>query len=130
MPREPVGPVDVCAPPATIPFCQKLKIEDVASLYWMDDLGLHISSSGSSTPLSSYPGTSTCSSYSPGTSRSAQNLGKAECLNCEDAWLALTVDSMTIREIQWEAMLGDNENASMTNTQTSQSPSKSTSHVR
>ncbi|GKB59416.1 hypothetical protein Tco_0915602 [Tanacetum coccineum] len=45
---------------------------------------LHISSSsGSSTPLSSYPGTSTRPSYSPGTSRSAQNLGKAECSNCK-----------------------------------------------
>ncbi|GKA96082.1 hypothetical protein Tco_0818177 [Tanacetum coccineum] len=51
---------------------------------WMDDLRLHISSSsGSSTPLSSYPGTSTRPSYSPGTSRSAQNLGKAECSNCK-----------------------------------------------
>ncbi|GKA68218.1 hypothetical protein Tco_0768135 [Tanacetum coccineum] len=50
----------------------------------MDDLRLHISSSsGSSTPLSSYSGTSTCPSYSPGTSRSAQNLGKAECSNCK-----------------------------------------------
>ncbi|GJX91189.1 hypothetical protein Tco_0344515 [Tanacetum coccineum] len=45
---------------------------------------LHISSSsGSSAPLSSYPGTSTRPSYSPGTSRSAQNLGKAECSNCK-----------------------------------------------
>ncbi|GJV46960.1 hypothetical protein Tco_1437172 [Tanacetum coccineum] len=35
------------------------------------------------TPLSSYPGTSTRPSYSPGTSRSAQNLGKAECSNCK-----------------------------------------------
>ncbi|GKE32057.1 hypothetical protein Tco_1451379 [Tanacetum coccineum] len=51
---------------------------------WMDDLRLHISSSsGSSTPLSSYPGTSTRPSYSPGTSRSAQNLRKAECSNCK-----------------------------------------------
>ncbi|GKE53949.1 hypothetical protein Tco_1489105 [Tanacetum coccineum] len=41
---------------------------------WMDDLRLHISSSsGSSTPPS----------YSPGSSRSAQNLGKAECSNCK-----------------------------------------------
>ncbi|GKG37662.1 hypothetical protein Tco_0456885, partial [Tanacetum coccineum] len=39
---------------------------------WMDDLRLHISSSS---------GTSTRPSYSPGTSRSAQNLGKAECSN-------------------------------------------------
>nr|GEZ96466.1 hypothetical protein [Tanacetum cinerariifolium] len=39
---------------------------------WMDDLRLHISSSsGSSTPPS----------FSPGSSRSAHNLGKAECSN-------------------------------------------------
>ncbi|GKB74936.1 hypothetical protein Tco_0936348 [Tanacetum coccineum] len=51
---------------------------------WMDDLRLHISSSsGSSTPLCSYPGTSTRPSYSLGTSRSAHNLGKAECSNCK-----------------------------------------------
>ncbi|GJZ62949.1 hypothetical protein Tco_0619370 [Tanacetum coccineum] len=51
---------------------------------WMDDLMLHISSSsGSSTPISSYPGTLTRPSYSPGTSKSAQNLGKAECSNCK-----------------------------------------------
>ncbi|GJU36206.1 hypothetical protein Tco_1184560 [Tanacetum coccineum] len=51
---------------------------------WMDDLRLHISSSsGSSTPLSSYPGTSTRPSYSSGTSRSAHILGKAECSNCK-----------------------------------------------
>ncbi|GJT19007.1 hypothetical protein Tco_0877713 [Tanacetum coccineum] len=57
---------------------QELKIEDGWLYMWMDDLRLHISSSsGSSAPLSSYPGTSTRPSYSPGTFRSAQNLGKA-----------------------------------------------------
>ncbi|GKA95546.1 pentatricopeptide repeat-containing protein [Tanacetum coccineum] len=51
---------------------------------WMDDLRLHISSSsGLSTPPSSYPGPSTRPSYSPRPSRSAQNLGKAECSNCK-----------------------------------------------
>ncbi|GJX77321.1 hypothetical protein Tco_0324132 [Tanacetum coccineum] len=51
---------------------------------WINDLRLYISSSsGSSAPLSSYPGTSTRPSYSPRTSRSAQNLGKAECSNCK-----------------------------------------------
>ncbi|GJY81524.1 hypothetical protein Tco_0806742 [Tanacetum coccineum] len=63
---------------------QELKIEDGWLYMWMDDLRLHISSSsGSSAPLSSYPGTSTRPSYSPGTFRSAQNLGKAECSNCK-----------------------------------------------
>ncbi|GJX48986.1 hypothetical protein Tco_0275831, partial [Tanacetum coccineum] len=61
---------------------------------WMDDLTLHMSSSsGSSTPPSYSPGTSTHPSYSPrtstrpsyspGSSRYAQNLGKAECSNCK-----------------------------------------------
>ncbi|GKC69026.1 hypothetical protein Tco_1114909 [Tanacetum coccineum] len=41
------------------------------------------SSSGPSTPPSSYPGPSTRQSYSPGPSRSALNLEKAECSNCK-----------------------------------------------
>ncbi|GJX96110.1 hypothetical protein Tco_0351908 [Tanacetum coccineum] len=46
------------------------------------NLRLHISSSsGSSTPPSYSPRTSTRPSYSPGSSRSVQNLGKAECSN-------------------------------------------------
>ncbi|GJZ09596.1 hypothetical protein Tco_0543879 [Tanacetum coccineum] len=66
--------------------CSKPGTQDRGCGYfmWMDDLRLHISSSSeSSAPLSSYPGTSTRPSYSPGTSRSAQNLGKAECSNCK-----------------------------------------------
>ncbi|GJW74215.1 hypothetical protein Tco_0133585 [Tanacetum coccineum] len=51
---------------------------------WMDDLRLHISSSsGSSTPPSYSSRTSTRPSISPGSSKSAQNLGKAECSNCK-----------------------------------------------
>ncbi|GKC16649.1 hypothetical protein Tco_1013431 [Tanacetum coccineum] len=51
---------------------------------WIDDLRLHISSSsGLSTPPSSYPGPSTRPSYSPGPFRSAQNLRKTECSNCK-----------------------------------------------
>nr|GEZ37147.1 hypothetical protein [Tanacetum cinerariifolium] len=50
---------------------------------WMDDLRLHISSSGSSTPPSYSPGTSTRPGYYLGSSRSAHNLGKAECSNCK-----------------------------------------------
>ncbi|GJT87716.1 hypothetical protein Tco_1069433 [Tanacetum coccineum] len=51
---------------------------------WSDDLRLHVcSSSGLSTPQSSYSGPSTRPSYSPGSSRSAQNLGKAECSYCK-----------------------------------------------
>ncbi|GKF24903.1 hypothetical protein Tco_0080797 [Tanacetum coccineum] len=63
---------------------QELKIEDVATLCgWMTSW-LHISSSsGSSTPPSYSLGTSTRPSYSPESSRSAQNLGKAECSNCK-----------------------------------------------
>ncbi|GKD69312.1 phospholipase-like protein [Tanacetum coccineum] len=66
--------------------CSKPGTQDRGCGYfmWMDDLRLHISSSsGSSAPLSSNPGTLTRPSYSPGTSRSAQNLKKAECSNCK-----------------------------------------------
>ncbi|GJT23669.1 phospholipase-like, aminotransferase-like mobile domain protein [Tanacetum coccineum] len=62
--------------------CSKPGTEDRGCGYfmWSDDLRLHVSSSsGSSTPQSSYSGPSTRPSYSPGSSRSAQNLGKAEC---------------------------------------------------
>ncbi|GJU62920.1 retrovirus-related pol polyprotein from transposon TNT 1-94 [Tanacetum coccineum] len=66
---------------------EKLGTQDRGCGYfmWMDDLRLRISSSsGSSTPPSSYPGPSTRPSYSPGPSRSCtQNLGKAECSNCK-----------------------------------------------
>ncbi|GJV00249.1 hypothetical protein Tco_1329519 [Tanacetum coccineum] len=51
---------------------------------WMDDLRLYLSSSsGPSTPPSSYPRPSTHPSYSPGPSGSALNLEKAECSNCK-----------------------------------------------
>ncbi|GKF11832.1 hypothetical protein Tco_0049758, partial [Tanacetum coccineum] len=51
---------------------------------WMDDLRLYLSSSsGPSIPPSSYPGPSTRLIYSPRTSGSALNLGKAECSNCK-----------------------------------------------
>ncbi|GJT09592.1 hypothetical protein Tco_0856634 [Tanacetum coccineum] len=50
---------------------------------WMDDLRLYLSSSsGLSTPPSSYLGPLTCPSYSLGPSGSALNHGKAECSNC------------------------------------------------
>ncbi|GJU19396.1 hypothetical protein Tco_1152738 [Tanacetum coccineum] len=59
-------------------------IEDVATFVGMDDLrSIYVLLWECQHPLSSYPGTSTRPSYSPGTSRSAQNLGKAECSNCK-----------------------------------------------
>nr|GEX20668.1 hypothetical protein [Tanacetum cinerariifolium] len=59
-------------------------IEGVATLCgWMDDLRLYlISSSGPSTPPSSYPRPSTRPSYSPGPFGSTLNLKKAEFSNC------------------------------------------------
>ncbi|GJV06446.1 hypothetical protein Tco_1344102 [Tanacetum coccineum] len=51
---------------------------------WMDDLRLYLSSSsGRSTPPSSYPGPPTRPIYYPGTSGSALNLEMAECSNCK-----------------------------------------------
>ncbi|GKA09657.1 phospholipase-like protein [Tanacetum coccineum] len=51
---------------------------------WMDDLILYLSSSsGPSSPPSSYPRPSTRPIYSPGTSGSALNLEKVECSNCK-----------------------------------------------
>ncbi|GKA06146.1 hypothetical protein Tco_0685266 [Tanacetum coccineum] len=58
--------------------------EGCATLWWMNASQDPCNTSKSFfAPLSSYPGTSTRPSYSPGTSRSAQNLGKAECSNCK-----------------------------------------------
>nr|GEV02338.1 hypothetical protein [Tanacetum cinerariifolium] len=51
---------------------------------WKDEFTLHLSSSlGPSTPSSSYPGPSTCPSYSPRPCGSALNIKKAECSNCK-----------------------------------------------
>ncbi|GKE34030.1 hypothetical protein Tco_1453352 [Tanacetum coccineum] len=50
---------------------------------WMDDFRSRISSSGPSTPPMQYTRSSTCPSYSAGTSWSAMNVRKAECLNCK-----------------------------------------------
>ncbi|GKD08896.1 phospholipase-like protein [Tanacetum coccineum] len=61
--------------------CSKPETQDRGCGYfmWMDDLRLRInSSSGPSTPPSSYPGPLTRSSYSSGPSGSVLNLGKAE----------------------------------------------------
>ncbi|GJT86169.1 hypothetical protein Tco_1067886 [Tanacetum coccineum] len=67
---------------------QEIKYRGLWLLYVDDDLMLHISSSsGLSTPPSSYPGPSTRPSYSPGPSRSAQNIGrKGRCALISKFW--------------------------------------------
>ncbi|GJU42478.1 hypothetical protein Tco_1195435 [Tanacetum coccineum] len=65
--------------------CSKPGTDDRGCGYfmWMDDFMNRISSSGPSTPPTLYTRPSTRPSYSAGTSRSAMNVGKAECSNCK-----------------------------------------------
>ncbi|GJW68556.1 hypothetical protein Tco_0122980 [Tanacetum coccineum] len=66
-----------------IPF-NYARVDKIRRTVILEDYELHISSSsGSSTPPSYSSGTSTRPSYSPRSSRSAQNLKKAECSNCK-----------------------------------------------
>ncbi|GKB83885.1 F-box domain containing protein [Tanacetum coccineum] len=69
--------------------CSKPGTQDRGCGYfmWMNDLRLYLSSSsGPSTPPSSYLGPSKRPIYSSGTSGSALNLGKAECSNWLRRW--------------------------------------------
>ncbi|GKE30387.1 hypothetical protein Tco_1445771 [Tanacetum coccineum] len=67
--------------------CSKPGTQDRGCGYfmWMGDFRFRISSSSgpSTPPMLKYARSSTRPSYSGGTSRSALNLGKAECSNCK-----------------------------------------------
>ncbi|GJV23420.1 hypothetical protein Tco_1376115 [Tanacetum coccineum] len=65
--------------------CSKPGTDDRGCGYfmWMDDFMNRISSSCTSTPPTLYTRPSTRPTYSVGTSKSAINVGKAECSNCK-----------------------------------------------